>query len=212
VYDHGDLTFFMKKFLALFFVLSLFALGCQGATVEETMEGETETEIDDTDVSNVVEPIPVEEESLVKHYSDEFLSFDYPKDVDLLVTSYVEGPLGETLTFITFNSTTGAYEALGAGVTLTSDGTSGRDAREQFEFDKTDNAVDLTIENAEAYQIHYEADMCDAYDVVHFLTPYKTDNAYQAGLEIHGKFTPSLCSGDDHQEVLDLFLETVSFE
>lgn len=183
----------MKKNLAFLFVLSFFMSACQ--TTEEVIEVEDE------------ETISEETESEVAHYSDDYLSFDYPSDLELLVESFGEGALGENIIFIEWNETTGAYSPVGPGINV-SNHASG--ASVEFEKDKTENREERVLTGGEAYSVFNEFTFCENYTSFHFLFTDGEEDPYSRN-EFYGVFDPhSICPGDRYQEILDMFMETVS--
>lgn len=174
----------MKKLLSVLFVLSFFVTACQSAEEVTTVEVEGETE------------------SSVSHYSDRFLSFDYPSDLELLVEGFGEGAIGEKISFLKWSEEDGAYLLAGPGINLSSYGS---DAREEFEKDKAENAEEVVLVGAEAYTIFNEFGFCGSYTSGHLLFTYED-------WEFYATFAPaSICPGTRDEEILDLFLETVSF-
>ncbi len=195
----------MKKTLALFFVLSLFALGCQGATVDET--------IDQMPAQVTVET----ETSTVKHYTDGHgFSFDYPGDVLIFRSVVGEGGYSEELTFLE-EEEDGVYGYAGPMITIRDWGEVGT-AEEQYAKDQKDvgeAAEPVTLSTAEAFEVPVVDDFGGQnYTLLEFLfensryTP--SDSSPQQYL--YGVISrPFAASNERYQEILDLFEQTVVF-
>lgn len=185
----------MKKLLSVLFVLSLFATACQ--TTEEVTTVEVEEEVEEI-------------ESSVSHYSGRYLSFDYPNDIELLVEPFGEGAIGEKISFIEWDETIQSYGLVGPGVYISNEGGS---AADEFEKNKEENSEELSLEGSEAYITYNGEVMCEPYTSAHLLFPYDFDEKSEFyGDEMHAKFTQVwVCPGDRYNEILNMFLETVSF-
>ena len=193
VYHHGDLTLFMKKTLALFFVLSLFALGCQGVqTPVTTGEQQTTTTSLETEISEV------------KHYSGRCLSFDYPSDLSIYLDEQGEGALVDTITFVGWDEEGDVYRALGPVVRIQEYSGSEEFEKMRSEAEVQDTFKELDLPGAQAFQVNSGGGFCDAWDIAYFL--YPRDEAQALGV-----FSASMCAGSRYQEILDLFLKTVRF-
>lgn len=192
VYHRLDLTVLMKKTLALFFVLSLFALGCQEAPVgfKDQM------------------PAQVTDTTEVKHYSGRFLSFDYPGDLSVYVEEQGEGGLADTITFVEWDEAGGVYRASGPFIRIQENWLAS-DGSEEFEkmrseAETQDTFKELALPGAQAFQVNSGGGICDAWDIAYFFFP-------RDEVQATGVFSAGMCAGIRYQEVLDLFLKTVSF-
>lgn len=185
----------MKKLLFALFALPLLMTACQPSDPVEELE------------VLPVEETEAEAEAGVEHYSDSYLSFDYPSDLELLVESFGEGALGENITFIEWDETSGAYVPVGPGINV-SNHASG--AGVEFEKDKTENREERVLTGGEAYTVFNEFTFCENYSSFHFLFTNGEEDPYGRN-EFYGLFDPhSICPGDRYQEILDMFMETVS--
>lgn len=199
----------MKQTLALFFVLPIFAMGCQSATVQKTPDEQQSPTVTD---QTVVQPE-------VKHYSDGTLSFDYPGDLLIFETSHGEGSSGHELTFIQPDKS-GVYTSAGPLIAVEESENSptheekyNQDLKDAGEF-----AQVLNFTGAQAFEMAVTNDFSgDSYKTLEFIF----DNLSYDPSSSNKWFSPyyfatfsplsSISNGKRYQEILDMFEKTVRF-
>jgi hypothetical protein len=215
VYHHDDLTFFMKKTFALFFVLPLFAVGCQGPE-KEGFTDQMPAQV--TDTQETAEVTDTAAQSSVKHYEGSGLSFDYPGDLLIFETSHGEGSSGYELTFIKSDDG-GVYTYAGPMITV-EDSENSPTHLEKYQQDLQkagQTAKVLDFSGAQAFEVSVTNDFSgEHYKTLEFIFDNPSYDSSTKWLSPYAfaTFLPAdvVSGGARYQEILDLFEQTVSFQ
>ncbi|QQR55230.1 hypothetical protein IPG41_01565 [Candidatus Peregrinibacteria bacterium] len=187
----------MKKLFSLVAVLSL-ALVSACNTVAPADES--------TDLSSM-------EETSVKQYSDDLLSFDYPGDLFIFRETVGEGSYGETLIFMQWNEEGGVYEHAGPALVVNSFGREALSPAEQYLSDQKyddgnpiESLREMELASAQAFEWDSEGGICEGFTGLEFLFD-------QQGTDFYGVFSPAaICPGLRYEEIRTLFKESVEFK
>lgn len=165
-------------------------------------------------VADVVQEEDAEKinEETVSHYSDEYINFDYPGDLKILVWHFGEGSQGETISFLQSADGYETFEKVGPDITITNEG-GGKEEyiTSVFEKAKNSDSEEINLGGLEAYVNSLHEDFGgEDYKEVHFLTYRNADDGKT--LYYNGYAVPEsvFLLGDKYDEIIEMFITTAS--
>ena len=153
-------------------------------------------------------------EETTGHYSDEYVNFDYPGDLKILVSHFGEGSQGETISFLQSADDYQTFNKVGPDITITNEGDwSGEKEYIASVFEKAKNSgsEEINLGGLEAYVNNLHEDFGgEDYKEVRFITYRNADDGKT--LYYHGYAVPEsvFLLGDRYDEIVEMFIATAS--